>query len=269
MKRVLFIALITIGLFSFKQEQVQIGVGFESHELTFQPGETTKYRLHYGWINAGEATVSVAPETKEIEGDHCYNLSVFGKTTGIANAMFNVKDKWESFIDTKTLLPKKTTRQIREGKYYLDEVVEFDNNQAKVFWNKKDKVKKSDLYEIPTNVYDIVSGYYFLRNINYDTLNEGDYTTIKAFFDDKLYNFSVCYKGRETIKTTFGKVRAIKLAPSMPKNDIFESDESIYFWLSDDKNKVPLKVKAEMFIGAVEVDIKSYQGLKYDLNMEK
>ena len=262
MKKLIIISFFALSLFSFKQETY-----FNSTELTFQPGETTTYRLHYGWINAGEATVSVAPRTKNIDNTSCYNLTVNGKTTGVANAMFNVEDKWQSFVDTKTLFPKKSSRSIREGRYYLDETVDFKDNCANVAWNKKDKIKKHDKFDIPTNVHDIVSGYYFLRNINYDKLKPGQSTTIKAFFDDELYDFTVVYKGKETIKTSIGKVHAIKLVPSMPKNDIFESNESIAFWLSDDKNKIPLKVKAEMFVGAVEVDIKSYKGLKYDLNM--
>ena len=35
----------------------------------------------------------------------------------------------------------------------------------------------------------------------------------------------------------------------MPDNSIFEGEDAILAWISDDENKIPLKVEAEMFIG--------------------
>ena len=45
----------------------------------------------------------------------------------------------------------------------------------------------------------------------------------------------------------------------MPENKLFNGQDAIKVWLSDDEDKIPLKVKAEMFIGAIEIDIKKYQ----------
>ena len=44
----------------------------------------------------------------------------------------------------------------------------------------------------------------------------------------------------------------------MPENSLFDGENSIRVWISDDINKVPLKIKANMFVGAVEVDIESF-----------
>ena len=51
----------------------------------------------------------------------------------------------------------------------------------------------------------------------------------------------------------------------MPDNEMFDGKNSVLFWLSDDENKIPLKIRAKMFIGAVEIDIKSQKGLKHPL----
>ena len=50
--------------------------------------------------------------------------------------------------------------------------------------------------------------------------------------------------------------------PVMPDNNLFRGENSIRFWISDDKNKIPLKVEAEMFIGSAGVEITSFKGLK-------
>jgi hypothetical protein len=44
----------------------------------------------------------------------------------------------------------------------------------------------------------------------------------------------------------------------MPKNTFFRGNNPIKAWISDDKFRIPLKVKAELLIGALEIDIRSY-----------
>ena len=48
----------------------------------------------------------------------------------------------------------------------------------------------------------------------------------------------------------------------MPKNSLFDGENSIKFWLSADQYKIPLKIKADMFVGAVEIDITNYKPAK-------
>jgi hypothetical protein len=97
----------------------------------------------------------------------------------------------------------------------------------------------------------------------------GDTIKLKAFFEDKLYDFKIKYLGKVKLNTKFGSIQSIKLTPIMPDNDLFDGENSIRVYLSDDKNKVPLKIQADMFVGAVEVDLKSYSGLRHTINFKK
>jgi len=56
-----------------------------------------------------------------------------------------------------------------------------------------------------------------------------------------------------------GHYDALVMSPVMPDNKMFDGENSIKVWLSDDQYKIPLKIKAKMFVGAVEVDIIEYQ----------
>ena len=267
MKHLILITSLFVLLSSF-QSQTDTTYKRDKNK-PFLTGEKLTYRLHYGLITAGEATVHVNPQIKKVKGKQCYNFNIEGKTTGAFAAVMKIQDEWQSYVDTVSLQPVQFSRQIEEAGYYLKEKVDFNKKSAKVTWEKRDKVKNYENYDVPTNVHDIVSAYYFLRNINYTKMKIGDRTSVKAFFEDKLYDFQVEYRGKDVVKTKIGKVNAIRLVPIMPDNDLFEGNDSIHFWLSDDKNKIPLKVKAKMFVGAVEVDIKSFEGLKHDLNMAK
>ena len=61
--------------------------------------------------------------------------------------------------------------------------------------------------------------------------------------------------------TTF---KSIVFRPVMPDNSIFEGEDAILAWISDDENKIPLKVEAEMFIGHAGIELSDYSGLRND-----
>ena len=85
---------------------------------------------------------------------------------------------------------------------------------------------------------------------------------IKAFLDDTFYDFQViCYR-REVIKTKAGSFKSVVFRPVMPENSIFEGEDAVLAWISDDENKIPLKVEAEMFIGHAGIELTSFSGLR-------
>ena len=57
--------------------------------------------------------------------------------------------------------------------------------------------------------------------------------------------------------------------PIMPKNSLFDGEDSITAYFSDDKNRIPVKIDAEMFIGSAGVELTGYSGLRNPLNVSK
>jgi hypothetical protein len=55
----------------------------------------------------------------------------------------------------------------------------------------------------------------------------------------------------------------------MPANKLFDGENSITAYFSDDKNRIPIKIDAEMFIGSAGVELTEVTGLKNPLNIEK
>lgn len=230
---------------------------------SFAQGEVLKYRVHYGFMTAGEAVMVVDKEIHNLNKRPCYKIDVFGRTTGMADNLFGVEDNWGTFLDTAAVLPHRSYRFIKEGRYRKNEIVQFDQlaRKALVKKLKKDskKVEEVKSYEVPQNVQDIVSGYYFLRTMDYSKVKKGEILSIDAFFDEEVFDFNVRFVGREEIKTKLGKKQAIVLQPLLPENSLFEGKDPIQVWLSDDKHRIPLKIRANMFVGALEIDIKEYQ----------
>jgi hypothetical protein len=154
-------------------------------------------------------------------------------------------------------------QSIKEGKYLKKEVIEFDqlNNVALVNrLNKKDSsLIKKDSIEVPPNIQDLISGYYYMRTFNYDTMKTDQIFTVTGFFDDTTYTIKVKFLGREKLKTKIGEFDSFLMSPIMPKNSFFRGKNPIKAWISDDRFRIPLKVKAELLIGSLEIDIRSYE----------
>lgn len=268
MKRFLTISLLVLLAASFTFQTQAPQATFAA----YGPKEALLYRLHYGFITAGEARIEVDPTLYMINNKVCYKTAVIGTTTGSFDVAMHVQDQWISYIDTASKIPQRSMRDIIENNYRLKELVMFDykNNKANVIRESGKELSKSTAqYTISNNLQDIVSGAYYLRTLDYSKMAVGTQINMKAFFEDKLYDFTVRYAGKETVHTKHGYISAIKIQPVMPDNEMFDGGNSIRMWLSNDANKIPVKIEADMFVGKVEVELKSFSGLKHPIVFTK
>jgi hypothetical protein len=115
----------------------------------------------------------------------------------------------------------------------------------------------------------MLSGYLLLRTLDFSKMHIGDTISVKGFFEDSFYHMKILYKGKEVIRSKVGKIRTIVLVPVMPSNKMFDGENSVTAWFSDDKNRIPVRISAEMFVGSAGVELTNYSGLKSKLNLVK
>lgn len=230
---------------------------------SFERGEIIDYKVHYGFVNAAVGQMVILDDLDYINQRPCYKIEVHGKSVGMFELFWGVDDIWATYLDTASIITHKFYRILKEGRYRKHEVIDFDHDQhrasVRTYDYSKSRWKDTRYYDVVKNVQDLVSGYYFMRTINFDTLSKGQTITIDAFFEDKMYDFDIKYLGTEQVKTKIGKINSHVISPVMPKNSLFDGKDSVKAWISADDRKIPLKIKASMFIGAIEVDITSYK----------
>jgi len=83
------------------------------------------------------------------------------------------------------------------------------------------------------------------------------------FFDGENYPFKMRFLKREQINTKFGKVNSLAFRPLVEKGRVFKEQESLTVWVSDDDNKIPLRIKADIAVGSLKADLDAYKGLKH------
>lgn len=241
---------------------VTVQITSAQQESAFGHGEWFKFRMSYsGFLKAGNATLTVKDE--KLDDKQVYHVVGKGWTTGMIKWFFKVKDRYESYFDKKPIKPYKFIRNIDEGGHTKDIEITFDhdNNKALVF-DKKHNTHKT--FQTKPNIQDMVSTYYYLRNnLDVKTLKVGDEIRTDMFFDDENYGFKLQYLGEEIIDTEFGKVESLIFRPYVMAGRVFKEEESLTLWVSKDKNKVPLRIKADLAVGSLRADLEAFKGLKH------
>ncbi|WP_448606321.1 DUF3108 domain-containing protein [Paenimyroides ceti] len=232
-------------------------------QTAYKEGEHFKFKISYGIINAGVATLDLKSTT--YNGKSVYHAKGVGYTTGITKTFFKVYDDYQSYFDKKTGVPYRYIRKIDEGGYTKNQEGFFDHS-SKTVLVKDYKGKTNNTFNVTTNVQDIVSSFYYLRNHpKIDKLKNGESIEIDMFFDDEIYKFKLKFIGKEEIKTNFGKINTLKFRPLVQSGRVFKEQESLTVWISDDANKIPLKVQASLAVGSLKAELVKYSGLKQKL----
>jgi hypothetical protein len=236
-----------------------VGFGTQKPEA-YDTGEWFKFRIHYGIINAGFATLEIKEATKN--NKKVYHAIGKGYTTGMSRFFFKVDDNYESYFDKETNKPYQFVRQIDEGGYTKNQEGFFNQDSNKILV-KDYKNKKEKIFSVTENVQDIISTFYFLRNHpNVDKLKVGESIVVDMFFDDETFKFKLKFMGRENINTKFGTVSTMIFRPLVQSGRVFKEEESLTVWISDDENKIPLRVKASLAVGSIKADLDGFRGLK-------
>ncbi|MFB9055425.1 DUF3108 domain-containing protein [Mariniflexile ostreae] len=241
---------------------LSLQTSFAQKESSFDTGEWFKFKMSYsGFLTAGTATLSV--KDANLNGRDVYHVVGNGWTSGMIKWFFKVKDRYESYFDKETILPYKFVRNINEGGHTKDIEINFDQVNNKAYVNDKKNKTKTTIDTKP-NIQDMVSTFYYLRNnLDIKNLKNGDEIEVDMFFDDENYGFKLKYLGEEVIDTGFGKVETLVFRPYVMAGRVFKEEESLTLWVSKDKNKLPLRIKADLAVGSLRADLDAFKGLKH------
>ena len=251
MLKIYIVLLFVLGSFVLKAQ---------NKTQAYQDGEWLKYRIHYGLLNAGYAELKLEDSKKASNEFHVIGK---GKTTGMVSVFFKVKDRYESYFSKESQYPRYAIRRVDEGGYIINRDLYFEKGTAITQDFKKNSIDTV----AAVNVYDLLSAFYKLRNQDFSKVYKGEEIDLKLFFDREVFSFKLKILGREIIRTKFGQVNAIKLRPLVQSGRVFKEQESLTLWISDDQNKIPLRIKADLAVGSLKADLDAYKGLNNSFNI--
>jgi len=227
-------------------------------EKPYKPGEKLTYTVKFGPIIGGTASMTL--KQVNYKNMTVYHSVAQGQTIGVAEKLYSVKDVFESYFDMNTGLPHRLIRDVKEGNYKKHEEAIFNHNSKTVYSMRLDTT-----LQLPDEILDMVSLLYFIRSLNYTRIKPGDVIKTVTYFDDEIYPFDIRYKGKEEVKTRYGKIRCHRFDPVVEPGRMFDSEDDMQIWLSDDQNVIPIRVRFDLLVGSLHMELDQFANLKYPL----
>ncbi len=232
------------------------------HPLTL--GERLTFKLRYGFIRAGTATMSILEET-EIDGENVLHIQTIAKSSSGFSWIYKVEDVVSTYIRIPEFYPIRFEKKLREGSYYADQFLDFYPEDSLVIvefirYDDDMKVKKRELKEIksPPFVQDVLSAFYIVRTMD---LTVGEPVFITTVEKHKIYDLKVLVHKKETIEVEAGKFKCIVIEPILKEEGIFKNKGKLKIWLTDDELKIPVQMKTEVVVGSITTELMKIEGI--------
>jgi hypothetical protein len=221
----------------------------------FKRGEMLTFRMHYGIIEAGVATLGITDEAKEVAGRKTMHVVGIGESRGAFDFFYKVRDRYETYIDEQAMVPWIFLRHVNEGGYRIDQSYVFNHYSDKV------NVGGNETYDIEPNMQDMLSSFYAARNLDLGGVKPGETFSMNCFMDKEKWPLIVKFIGRETITTDLGTFKCLKYRPVVQKGRVFKHEEDVNIWITDDKNHIPVLGQADVLVGSIKAELMQYKGL--------
>lgn len=231
----------------------------------FVNGEKLDYTVRYSFVKGGEGCFTVRDTA--IDGRPTQHVVVKGRTTGIADVFFKVRDTYESYLDRATQTSVMSKRTIHEGRYNYWDVIRYDQpaHLAHKVVQKKTNPRVNKTDTVPERILDIVGAFYHARNNAFarPDLVPGDTIYYNTLFGNDLFPLYIIYRGEEVVKVDAGKIRCRKFSPLTEEGRLFNTKDDMHVWISKDKNAVPVKIEFKMRVGAFVCELTGASGLRH------
>lgn len=221
----------------------------------FQAGEKLTYVLHYGFMNAGEATLELKEGEREIQGRKILHATGIGHSVGAFKAFYKVDDLYETYFDKDGVFPWVFIRRVDEGGYTFSQDYLYMQHRHQVTTQEK------KTHDVPASVQDMLSAFYYARTIDYSTAQPGQEYTIDCFMDNEDWPLRMKFIGKETVKLRNGSYRCLKFQPVVQEGRIFKANDDLNVWITDDGNHIPVLAQAKVLVGSIKMELSDYEGL--------
>ena len=241
-------------------------VKLDKNSLAFKGGEKMVFTIHYKWglINADVAQATLKLDSTVLNGKKCYHGSLRGKTQKVYEQVFKLKEDFDCWFSCDGFKPMKFTRDCKEGNYWCTNLYTYSSDHINATINNSRKGEFNVSLPKDDCTYDIAMMLYLIRNMDVSKLKSGGRYPMTYVCDHHIRNIHFVYMGVENKKIPGkGVIRCHKFGFEMPKGETFDGESSLFAWLTDDGNRIPVYFVAPLKIGQVVGRLNDASGLRH------
>jgi len=209
----------------------------------FRPGESLRFSVQYGFINAGSAWLEVQPATGP-HGRPAYTLVARAESNAFFSRFYKVRNRIESLWDREGRFSLRYAEDRREGKFKAKSEIRFDPERHEAIY------PDGESFPVPPSVQDALSSFYFTRT---QALPLGGSVVFDYHASRKSQPLEVRVIGRERVDTPAGKFDCVVVEPMLKAGGIFKSKGRLVIWLTDDERRMPVLMRSKVMVGSISV----------------
>ncbi|MDL2305239.1 DUF3108 domain-containing protein [Bacteroides sp. OttesenSCG-928-D19] len=248
---------------------IHVGAQCPLDNNVFQAGESLDYDLYfkYGIIYKKAGVAKLNLDNHSYKGTDGYRMQLTARSTGLIKSFFSLSDTLTSY-STRDFSPLAYTKDAHEDGDYSTERASFqydsDKTNLRMISVRNGKLRYDTTFVSNNCMYDVVSILYYARTIDYSTMKKGDRRTVSFFAGRKMMNMDIEHQGIETVSANDGrKYYCIKLSLIGSAAAFEDKNEAMKIYLTDDMNKIPVRIESKLKIGSARVVLRGYKGQKY------
>ena len=239
----------------------------------FQSGEKLSYDAYYNWgfiwIKVGEAIFEVRDS---VRNDHqLLHFRGYGGSYPNYDWIFKVREDFNVTWDPATLKALDFKRTSTEGKFQLQNKYWYDFELLKLYTDvvSTERSPTLDTLDINECSMDVLTAIYFARTLDYSKYIPDEKIPVSVIIDNEVFDLYFRYVGREVLELKSGRsFNTIVFKPYLVKGTIFDGGEDMTVWVTDDQNKIPVMVQANILVGSVKAVIRDVRGNKHTIEAE-
>ena len=235
----------------------------QANETPFSKNETWNYIIRYKYglvvMKAGSGLYQL--QKANYKGEPAIKSSLNFKTNSFFDKLLMVRDTLTAYATLPDFIPLYQHRVLNEGNtHFTDEMwtQKFgkDYTEMRVKRIQEGEVRMDTIITASNAGYDFVNVFLYFRQLDYSSLNPGDKLYITTFMGNKKTNFIIRYV-KPTLLERSNKQQnnAFHLAIDISNEVFSEAKSAMEVWISDDEYQIPLKIRAKLKIGAVEIEL--------------
>lgn len=227
--------------------------------------EQLSYKLKLGWFTIGSGKVTIHRNVEKINGKNRHQVEVYAETLGLGNWLGSLDDSYITIVEEDEMKVIRSEKDVTVGKSRWKQWTHYDYDSMKVNVKVKDH-RRDDPdrnwdVEITENTYGILGTFMHLASRNWNSYQIGDSLMVKTFYEKKLYDLGLEYRGKENIDFDGNDVEVYRLHLLLPYNDKVKKDRPIIVWLTADDRQYPIRIQTKLpFLGKGRVELIEMNG---------
>ena len=227
----------------------------------FGVGEELSFEMGWKAATAGTAVLRVE-ELGFRQKRKAYKIVCEATTNRIVDAVFEVRDRFESWMDVEALCSLSFAKRANEGgKSHSEDI--FINPLSGEYKYRRSRPEKTAAADIETGtgprfIQDLISMSYYVRAKGLAT---GKPVIVQYLDGVRLKEIKLEPMRKEIIKTEAGTFSCLVVEPMFKDGAGYSphSKSVIHIWLTDDRRHVPVKIAAGLPIGDVTAVLTGYK----------